>query len=75
MIKVRQVLATVFICHVLCLPSIDSEEKQVQLITTLDNTEVDLLTLEYIKVCLIPYIKRDPFEIHLFTVVPQIVSI
>lgn len=34
------------------LPScLDSEEKQVQLITTLDNSEVDLLTLEYIKVC------------------------
>ena len=32
-------------------PKIDSEEKQVQLITTLDNTEDDLLTLEYIKVC------------------------
>uniref|UniRef100_A0A4W6GAF9 Vacuolar protein sorting 13 homolog A n=1 Tax=Lates calcarifer TaxID=8187 RepID=A0A4W6GAF9_LATCA len=28
---------------------VDSEDKQVQLITTLDNTEVDLLTLEYIK--------------------------
>lgn len=27
----------------------DSEDRQVQLITTLDNTEVDLLTLEYIK--------------------------
>lgn len=34
---------------------VDSEEKQVQLITTLDNTEVDLLTLEYIKVRVIPY--------------------
>ncbi|KAM7416667.1 hypothetical protein PAMA_018632 [Pampus argenteus] len=32
-----------------CPEYIDSEEKQVQLITTLDNTEVDLLTLEYIK--------------------------
>lgn len=38
-------------------PCVDSEEKQVQLITTLDNTEVDLLTLEYIKVHVIPYIK------------------
>lgn len=36
-------------------PSVDSEEKQVQLITTLDNTEVDLLTLEYIKVCATPH--------------------
>ncbi|XP_068995248.1 intermembrane lipid transfer protein VPS13A isoform X2 [Embiotoca jacksoni] len=32
-----------------CPEYMDSEEKQVQLITTLDNTEVDLLTLEYIK--------------------------
>lgn len=32
-------------------PHVDSEDRQVQLITTLDNTEVDLLTLEYIKVC------------------------
>lgn len=32
-------------------PLVDSEDRQVQLITTLDNTEVDLLTLEYIKVC------------------------
>lgn len=35
----------------LCRPHSDSEDRQVQLITTLDNTEVDLLTLEYIKVC------------------------
>lgn len=35
----------------LCRPHLDSEDRQVQLITTLDNTEVDLLTLEYIKVC------------------------
>uniref|UniRef100_A0A8C2WCC4 Vacuolar protein sorting 13 homolog A n=1 Tax=Cyclopterus lumpus TaxID=8103 RepID=A0A8C2WCC4_CYCLU len=42
---------TQFLFVVFCLfqPCIDSEEKQVQLITTLDNTEVDLLTLEYIK--------------------------
>lgn len=40
-------------------PCIDSEEKQVQLITTLDNTEVDLLTLEYIKVHVISYVKID----------------
>uniref|UniRef100_A0A8C4GTN9 Vacuolar protein sorting 13 homolog A n=1 Tax=Dicentrarchus labrax TaxID=13489 RepID=A0A8C4GTN9_DICLA len=52
-----------------CPEYMDSEEKQVQLITTLDNTEVDLLTLEYIKVCVIPNIKT-----HLFTVVPQIVT-
>ncbi|KAL6114111.1 vps13a [Pungitius sinensis] len=32
-----------------CPEYMDSEKKQVQLITTLDNTEVDLLTLEYIK--------------------------
>ncbi|XP_068616831.1 intermembrane lipid transfer protein VPS13A [Brachionichthys hirsutus] len=32
-----------------CPEYMDSEEKPVQLITTLDNTEVDLLTLEYIK--------------------------
>ncbi|KAM4575849.1 intermembrane lipid transfer protein VPS13A isoform 2-T2 [Odontesthes bonariensis] len=32
-----------------CPEYMDTEEKQVQLITTLDNTEVDLLTLEYIK--------------------------
>ncbi|XP_068460599.1 intermembrane lipid transfer protein VPS13A isoform X2 [Clinocottus analis] len=32
-----------------CPEYMDSEEKQVQLITTLDNTEVDLLTLEYVK--------------------------
>lgn len=46
-----------FLCHVLLVFSslIDSEEKPVQLITTLDNSEVDLLTLEYIKVCTIPY--------------------
>lgn len=41
---------------------LDSEEKQVQLITTLDNSEVDLLTLEYIKVCI---------KIYSFTVVSQ----
>uniref|UniRef100_A0A3B3Z2I0 Vacuolar protein sorting 13 homolog A n=1 Tax=Poecilia mexicana TaxID=48701 RepID=A0A3B3Z2I0_9TELE len=35
----------------ICLkcPEYMSEDKQVQLITTLDNSEVDLLTLEYIK--------------------------
>ncbi|XP_035999665.1 vacuolar protein sorting-associated protein 13A isoform X1 [Fundulus heteroclitus] len=32
-----------------CPEYMDSEDKQVQLITTLDNTEVDLLTLEYTK--------------------------
>ncbi|XP_033946667.1 intermembrane lipid transfer protein VPS13A [Pseudochaenichthys georgianus] len=32
-----------------CPEYMDSEEQQVQLITTLDNSEVDLLTLEYIK--------------------------
>ncbi|KAM3849865.1 intermembrane lipid transfer protein VPS13A-like, partial [Diretmus argenteus] len=32
-----------------CPEYMDSEEKEVQLITTLDNTEEDLLTLEYIK--------------------------
>ncbi|XP_017269300.1 vacuolar protein sorting-associated protein 13A isoform X2 [Kryptolebias marmoratus] len=32
-----------------CPEYMDSEDKQVQLITTLDNSEVDLLTLEYIK--------------------------
>uniref|UniRef100_A0A3B4Z0W4 Vacuolar protein sorting 13 homolog A n=1 Tax=Stegastes partitus TaxID=144197 RepID=A0A3B4Z0W4_9TELE len=32
-----------------CPEYMDSEDQQVQLITTLDNTEVDLLTLEYIK--------------------------
>ncbi|XP_037536948.1 vacuolar protein sorting-associated protein 13A [Nematolebias whitei] len=32
-----------------CPEYMDSEEKQVQLITTLDNSEVDLLTLEYTK--------------------------
>lgn len=30
---------------------VDSENKPVQLLTTLDNSEVDLLILEYIKVC------------------------
>lgn len=51
-------------------PYIDSEEKPVQLITTLDNSEVDLLTLEYIKVCVLPYIIIDLFLVHLFRVVP-----
>lgn len=40
--------------YVLCflgVVCVDSEEKEVHLITTLDNTEDDLLTLEYIKVC------------------------
>ncbi|XP_069379782.1 intermembrane lipid transfer protein VPS13A isoform X2 [Paralichthys olivaceus] len=32
-----------------CPEYMDSEDEQVQLITTLDNTEEDLLTLEYIK--------------------------
>ncbi|XP_062237859.1 vacuolar protein sorting-associated protein 13A isoform X1 [Platichthys flesus] len=32
-----------------CPEYMDSEDEQVQLITTLDNTEVDLLTVEYIK--------------------------
>ncbi|TNN62598.1 Vacuolar protein sorting-associated protein 13A [Liparis tanakae] len=32
-----------------CPEYMDSEDQQVQLITTLDNKEVDLLTLEYIK--------------------------
>ncbi|KAM4746510.1 intermembrane lipid transfer protein VPS13A isoform 2-T2 [Anableps anableps] len=32
-----------------CPEYMDSEDKQVQLITTLDNTEIDLLILEYIK--------------------------
>lgn len=40
-----------FFYFILCLTHSDSEDRQVQLITTLDNTEVDLLTLEYIKVC------------------------
>lgn len=65
-------------CFVLFRPCIDSEERQVQLITTLDNQEVDLLTLEYIKVCVIPAIKINPFHhlfVHVFTVVSQIVSI
>lgn len=31
--------------------NLDSENKPVQLLTTLDNSEVDLLILEYIKVC------------------------
>lgn len=35
---------------------VDMEQKQVQLITTLDNSEDDLLTLEYIKVCVQYYI-------------------
>lgn len=38
-------------CFIFRLNHLDSEDRQVQLITTLDNTEVDLLTLEYIKVC------------------------
>uniref|UniRef100_A0A3Q1IKG5 Uncharacterized protein n=1 Tax=Anabas testudineus TaxID=64144 RepID=A0A3Q1IKG5_ANATE len=33
-----------------CPEYMDSEDKQVQLITTLDNSEVDLLTLDYVKV-------------------------
>uniref|UniRef100_A0A3Q1IKJ5 Uncharacterized protein n=1 Tax=Anabas testudineus TaxID=64144 RepID=A0A3Q1IKJ5_ANATE len=32
-----------------CPEYMDSEDKQVQLITTLDNSEVDLLTLDYVK--------------------------
>ncbi|XP_054629024.1 vacuolar protein sorting-associated protein 13A isoform X3 [Dunckerocampus dactyliophorus] len=32
-----------------CPEYMDSEQKAVQLLTTLDNTEVDMLTLEYIK--------------------------
>uniref|UniRef100_A0A673CPI7 Vacuolar protein sorting 13 homolog A n=1 Tax=Sphaeramia orbicularis TaxID=375764 RepID=A0A673CPI7_9TELE len=51
-----------------CPEYLDSEDRQVQLITTLDNTEVDLLTLEYIKV------KMAPFKIHLFAVIIQIVT-
>lgn len=45
-----QSLLNFFIRHALFFPCTDSEDKQVQLITTLDNKEVDLLTLEYIKV-------------------------
>lgn len=41
-----------FFCHVFMFQSpVDSENKPVQLLTTLDNSEVDLLILEYIKVC------------------------
>lgn len=53
-------LQFLYVMFYLCPPYLDSEEKQVQLITTLDNTEVDLLTLEYVKVCVIPYIIIDP---------------
>lgn len=44
------VLVVGFICHVSSVSFLDSEDKQVQLITTLDNSEVDLLTLDYVKV-------------------------
>lgn len=47
-------MASAFICLDLFVCFVDSEKKQVQLITTLDNSEVDLLTLEYTKVLLLP---------------------
>uniref|UniRef100_A0A3Q3JC42 Vacuolar protein sorting 13 homolog A n=1 Tax=Monopterus albus TaxID=43700 RepID=A0A3Q3JC42_MONAL len=46
-----------------CPEYMDSEDQQVQLITTLDNTEVDLLTLEYIKV----RVTFSSLDIHLHT--------
>ncbi len=39
----------------------DSEDKKVQLLTTLDNTEEDLLTLEYVKVNLLDHIYVSSF--------------
>lgn len=42
-----------FFFLIMFLHCLDSEDKQVQLITTLDNSEVDLLTLEYVKVRMI----------------------
>ncbi len=39
----------------------DSEDKKVHLITTLDNTEEDLLTLEYVKVNLLDHIYVSSF--------------
>lgn len=47
---------------------VDLEKKKVQLITTLDNSEVDLLILEYVKVCLISDIYHHvlAFSIHKF---------
>lgn len=45
---------------------VDSEHKPVQLLTTLDNSEVDLLILEYIKVCTIPSILIDTLLSYIF---------
>uniref|UniRef100_A0A8C1ZR47 Vacuolar protein sorting 13 homolog A n=1 Tax=Cyprinus carpio TaxID=7962 RepID=A0A8C1ZR47_CYPCA len=39
----------------------DSEDKNVHLITTLDNTEEDLLTLEYVKVNLLDHVYLSSF--------------
>lgn len=44
-----------YLCPVVMFPPpVDSENKPVQLLTTLDNSEEDLLILEYIKVCAMP---------------------
>lgn len=54
-------------CHVFMFPfPVDSENKPVQLLTTLDNSEVDLLILEYIKVCTIPSILIDTLLFYIF---------
>jgi len=59
----ESVLSAIVMFFFFFQPCIDSEDKQVQLITTLDNKEVDLLTLEYIKVCVVPHVLTDPFQI------------
>uniref|UniRef100_A0A674DPI5 Vacuolar protein sorting 13 homolog A n=1 Tax=Salmo trutta TaxID=8032 RepID=A0A674DPI5_SALTR len=53
-----------------CPEYMDSEEKKVHLITTLDNTEEDLLTLEYTKVvclCVTSQVNFSSLDIHLHT--------
>uniref|UniRef100_A0A671T9Z2 Vacuolar protein sorting 13 homolog A n=1 Tax=Sinocyclocheilus anshuiensis TaxID=1608454 RepID=A0A671T9Z2_9TELE len=47
-----------------CSEYFDSEDKKVHLITTLDNTEEDLLTLEYVKV---KFVNFSSLDVHLHT--------
>uniref|UniRef100_A0A8C1Q6U5 Vacuolar protein sorting 13 homolog A n=1 Tax=Cyprinus carpio TaxID=7962 RepID=A0A8C1Q6U5_CYPCA len=47
-----------------CSEYLDSEDKKVHLITTLDNTEEDLLTLEYVKVKSVNFSSLD---VHMHT--------
>lgn len=51
-LKIVCFIIAAFPPHVFMFQSlVDSENKPVQLLTTLDNSELDLLILEYIKVC------------------------